>query len=74
VSGDWQKVQFATSDFYRIEEGKVVEHWDVVDSLPRAIALGSVPAPAQIRYRPVPLEQTAWVLPSSESRHRKAGA
>jgi len=38
-------VQFATSDFYRIEEGKVVEHWDVVDSLPRAIALGLVPAP-----------------------------
>ena len=57
MSGDWQKVQFATSDFYRIEEGKVVEHWDVVDSLPRAIALGLVPAPgfklgiAQARLR-----------------------
>lgn len=37
------KVVFATSDFYRIENGKVVEHWDVVDSLPRAIALGLVP-------------------------------
>ena len=40
-----KKVQFATSDFYRIEKGKVVEHWDIVDSLPRAIALGLVPAP-----------------------------
>ena len=40
-----KKVQFATSDFYRIEKGKVVEHWDVVDSLPRAVALGLVPAP-----------------------------
>lgn len=39
------KVQFATSDFYRIENGKVVEHWDVVDSLTRAIALGLVPPP-----------------------------
>lgn len=38
-----KKVQFATSDFYRIENGKVVEHWDVVDSLTRAIALGLVP-------------------------------
>jgi len=36
-------VQFATSDFYRIENGKVVEHWDVVDSLTRAITLGLVP-------------------------------
>jgi hypothetical protein len=50
-------VQFATSDFYRIEEGKVVEHWDVVDRLPRAVALGLVPAPgpkldiAQARLR-----------------------
>jgi predicted ester cyclase len=40
-----KKVQFATSDFYRIERGKVVEHWDVVDSLPRTVALGLVPAP-----------------------------
>jgi predicted ester cyclase len=39
------KVQFATSDFYRIQNGKVVEHWDVVDSLPRAIALGLVQPP-----------------------------
>jgi steroid delta-isomerase-like uncharacterized protein len=39
------KVQFATADFYRIESGKLAEHWDVVDSLPRAVALGLVPAP-----------------------------
>jgi len=40
------KVRFATADFVRIENGKVAEHWDVVDSLPRAIALGLVPPPA----------------------------
>ena len=39
------KVQFATSDFYRIDNGKVVEHWDVVDSLTRAVALGLVSPP-----------------------------
>ena len=39
------KVQFATSDFYRIENGKVIEHWDVVDSLTRAVALGLVAPP-----------------------------
>jgi len=39
------KVKFATSDFYRIDNGKVVEHWDVVDSLTRAIALGLVQPP-----------------------------
>jgi predicted ester cyclase len=45
-SATGNKVRFATSDFYRIESGKVVEHWDVVDSLPRAIALGLVPPPS----------------------------
>jgi predicted ester cyclase len=39
------KVRFSTADFFRIEGGKVVEHWDVVDSLPRAVALGLVPPP-----------------------------
>jgi steroid delta-isomerase-like uncharacterized protein len=39
------KVEFTTSDFYRIENGKIVEHWDVVDSLRRAVALGLVPPP-----------------------------
>ncbi len=40
------KLRFSTSDFIRIENGKFAEHWDVVDSLPRAIALGLVPPPA----------------------------
>ena len=39
------KVRFATADFFRIANGKVAEHWDVVDSLPRAVALGLVPPP-----------------------------
>jgi predicted ester cyclase len=39
------KVRFSTADFFRIANGKVAEHWDVVDSLPRAVALGLVPAP-----------------------------
>jgi predicted ester cyclase len=39
------KVRFSTADFFRIEGGKLVEHWDVVDSLPRAVALGLVPPP-----------------------------
>ncbi len=39
------KLRFATADFFRVENGKLAEHWDVVDSLPRAIALGLVPPP-----------------------------
>jgi steroid delta-isomerase-like uncharacterized protein len=40
-----RKLSFRTADFFRIENGKFAEHWDVVDSLPRAIALGLVPPP-----------------------------
>ena len=40
------KLRFATADFFRIQDGKLAEHWDVVDSLPRAIALGLVQPPA----------------------------
>ena len=40
-----KKLSFHTSDFFRIENGKLAEHWDVVDSLPRAVALGIVPPP-----------------------------
>jgi steroid delta-isomerase-like uncharacterized protein len=40
-----KKLRFSTADFFRMENGKFAEHWDVVDSLPRAIALGLVPAP-----------------------------
>jgi predicted ester cyclase len=39
------KLRFATADFFRIVNGKLAEHWDVVDSLPRAIALGLVSPP-----------------------------
>jgi predicted ester cyclase len=39
------KLRFSTADFFRMADGKLVEHWDVVDSLPRAIALGLVAAP-----------------------------
>jgi predicted ester cyclase len=47
-----RKLRFSTSDFFRIENGKLAEHWDVVDSLPRAIALGLVPAPQTTRQAP----------------------
>ena len=40
-----RKLRFMTADFFRIENGKLAEHWDVVDSLPRAVALGLVPPP-----------------------------
>jgi steroid delta-isomerase-like uncharacterized protein len=39
------KLVFSTSDFFRIENGKIAEHWDVVETLARAVALGLVPAP-----------------------------
>src|SRR5262249_37634716 len=39
------KLVFATSDPCRIENGKIAEHWDVVETLARAVALGLVPAP-----------------------------
>jgi predicted ester cyclase len=39
------KLDFATADFYRIANGRIVEHWDVVDTLARAVALGLVPPP-----------------------------
>jgi len=39
------KLVFSTADFLRVENGKFVEHWDVVDTLARATALGLVPAP-----------------------------
>src|SRR5215472_15071126 len=39
------KLVFSTGDFYRIENGKIAERWDVVETLARAVALGLVPAP-----------------------------
>ena len=39
------KLVFSTSDFFRIENGKIAERWDVVETLARAVALGLVPPP-----------------------------
>jgi predicted SnoaL-like aldol condensation-catalyzing enzyme len=36
---------FTTADFFRIENGRIVEHWDVVDTLARAVGLGLVSPP-----------------------------
>jgi predicted ester cyclase len=40
-----KKLVFSTSDYFRIENGKIAERWDVVETLARAVALGLVPAP-----------------------------
>jgi predicted ester cyclase len=48
------KVRFATADFFRIANGRLAEHWDVVDSLPRAIALGLVSPPQPASPAPAP--------------------
>jgi predicted ester cyclase len=47
-----RKLRFWTADFFRVADGKLAEHWDVVDSLPRAIALGLVPEPGQAPAAP----------------------
>src|SRR3974390_1168115 len=39
------KLVFSTSDYFRIENGKIAERWDTVETLARAVALGLVPAP-----------------------------
>jgi predicted ester cyclase len=39
------KLVFSTSDFFHIENGKIAERWDVVETLARSIALGLVPPP-----------------------------
>jgi predicted ester cyclase len=44
-SATGNKLDFTTADFYRIENGKIAEHWDVVDTLKRAVALGLVASP-----------------------------
>ena len=40
------KLVWSTADFYRFENGKIAEHWDVVNILPRMIALGEIQPPA----------------------------
>lgn len=39
------KLIFSTADYFRVENGKIAERWDVVDTLARAVALGLVPPP-----------------------------
>jgi predicted SnoaL-like aldol condensation-catalyzing enzyme len=39
------KLVFSTADYFRIENGKIAEHWDVVDLLARAVGLGLIPPP-----------------------------
>jgi predicted SnoaL-like aldol condensation-catalyzing enzyme len=38
-------LSFFTADFFRIAGGKIAEHWDVVNVLPRMIALGQIQPP-----------------------------
>ena len=40
------KLVLNTADFFRIADGKIAEHWDVVNRLPLMIALGLVQPPA----------------------------
>jgi predicted ester cyclase len=40
------KLVFQTADFFRFENGKIAEHWDVVNVLPRMVALGQITLPA----------------------------
>lgn len=40
-----RKLTFSTADFFRFENGKIAEHWDVVNVLPRMIALGLISPP-----------------------------
>ena len=48
------ELRFSTADFFRVDQGKLAEHWDVVDSLPRAVALGLVPPPKTPNQSPPP--------------------
>jgi predicted ester cyclase len=50
-----KKLVFSTSDFFRIENGKIAERWDVVETLARAVALGLVLAPNP----PAPMPSTS---------------
>jgi steroid delta-isomerase-like uncharacterized protein len=50
-----KKLRFSTADFFRIADGKIAEHWDVVDQMPRMIALGLLPPLASA---PKPAEDT----------------
>jgi len=54
-TGTHNKLVFSTADFFRFENGKIAEHWDVVNVLPRMIALGQIQPPASA---PKPPEDT----------------
>ena len=43
---------FQTADFFRFENGKIAEHWDVVNVLPRMIALGQIQLPEDAAAKP----------------------
>ena len=51
--GSWEgrppthnKLVFQTADFFRFENGKIAEHWDVVNVLPLFVARGEIQPPA----------------------------
>src|SRR5215469_5208973 len=46
------KLSFSTADFFRIDCGKIAEHWDVVNVLPRMIALGQIQPPVSAPKAP----------------------
>ena len=76
------KVRFSTADFFRIANGKVAEHWDVVDSLPRAVALGarelverqlkSGRLVAPFSNKPVAIRQSYYLVYTKERRDQPA--
>ena len=45
-------LSFFTADFFRIAGGKIAEHWDVVNVLPRMIALGQIQPPEDATAKP----------------------
>jgi len=53
-----KKLSFNTADFFRIADGKIAEHWDVVNVLPRMIALGQIEPPPPSAPKP-PEDSTA---------------
>src|SRR6516162_4467896 len=46
------KLIFNTADFFRIANGKIAEHWDVVNQRPRMIALGLIQPPEDATAKP----------------------
>jgi predicted ester cyclase len=40
------EVAFDVIDIVRVRDGKMVEHWNIVDSMALMTQLGAIPAPA----------------------------